>query len=427
MASKSPLKIGIVGAGIAGLSAAIALKRAGHAVEIFERADLGREAGITLTVAPNAGKVYDDWGFDLRTVGGVEARQIRHLDGATAQTTWQDSLKDLPERYGASLRFLRHGDLHTGLLKHLEATEGHPVKLNLATNVADLDCEKGIIRTSDGAEVEKDTIVLANGLGCHFLKHITGNDHPLLDTELSIFRYIASAQEFYDDPNIRPLFENQDDEICFFHNFAVGTSIVTYRCEGGRDRSIHVIARRPPSKGAKADRSARASRSDLLDMAQDFHPSIKAILHKAPEEGIFSYPLLVRDPLTRYVNGKVVVIGDAAHVMKPQQGQGASIAIESTGCLEVLFEEIGKEDVQSRLKLFEKLRLGRCGPVHVFSNMPMGPEGYPWMLEKIKPFWDESKPLPPPGSRPVSKPFRDFIYSYNVKEESKKALAGAQK
>ena len=65
--------------------------------------------------------------------------------------------------------------------------------------------------------------------------------------------------------------------------------------------------------------------------------------------------------------------------------------------------------------------------MHVFSNMPMGPEGYPWMLEKIKPFWDESKPLPPPGSRPVSKPFRDFIYSYNVKEESKKALAGAQK
>ena len=95
----------------------------------------------------------------------TEFTKIRHLDGVTAQTTWHDSLKDLPERYGASLRFLRHGDLHTGLLKHLEATEGHPVKLNLETNIADLDCEKGIIRTSDGAEVEKDTIVLANGLG----------------------------------------------------------------------------------------------------------------------------------------------------------------------------------------------------------------------------------------------------------------------
>ena len=54
--------------------------------------------------------------------------------------------------------------------------------------------------------------------------------------------------------------------------------------------------------------------------------------------------------------------------------------------------------------------------------MQMGPDGYSWMLEKIKPFWDASKPLPPPGSRPVSKPFRDFIYSYNVEEESRKAL-----
>ena len=80
-----------------------------------------------------------------------------------------------------------------------------------------------------------------------------------------------------------------------------------------------------------------------------------------------------------------------------------------------------------RLKLFEKLRLGRCGPVHVFSNMPMGPDGYSWMLEKIKPFWDGVMPLPPPGSKPVSKPFRDFIYSYNVKEESRNALAEAQK
>ena len=75
----------------------------------------------------------------------------------------------MPERYGSNLRFLRHGDLHTGLLKHLEATEGYPVKLNLESNVVDLDCEKGIIRTSDGAEVEKDTIVLANGLGVRTL------------------------------------------------------------------------------------------------------------------------------------------------------------------------------------------------------------------------------------------------------------------
>ena len=44
------------------------------------------------------------------------------------------------------------------------------------------------------------------------------------------------------------------------------------------------------------------------------------------------------------------------------------------------------------------------------------------MVEKVKPFWDESRPLPPPGSRPMSLPFRDFMYGYDVFQESKKAL-----
>lgn len=81
-------------------------------------------------------------------------------------------MKDLRERYGATLRFVRHGDLHTGLLEHLSATEGHPVKLNLETEIADIDCEKGIIRTPNGSTVEKDLIVLANGLGVRILELI---------------------------------------------------------------------------------------------------------------------------------------------------------------------------------------------------------------------------------------------------------------
>ena len=63
---------------------------------------------------------------------------------------------------------------------------------------------------------------------------------------------MTPAREVYNDPAIRPLFENQDEEICFFHNFAVGTSIVTYHCEGGQARAINIFARRPPGEGAKA-------------------------------------------------------------------------------------------------------------------------------------------------------------------------------
>ncbi len=101
MATQNPLEVGIVGGGLAGLSAAIALKRAGHRVEvgaqkcsiqrskrifaltmcviakIFEKTDFKKEAGITLAIAPNAGLVYQSWGFDLEEVGGVEGLQVR--------------------------------------------------------------------------------------------------------------------------------------------------------------------------------------------------------------------------------------------------------------------------------------------------------------------------------------------------------------
>ena len=71
----------------------------------------------------------------------------------------------MQERYGGALRFLRHGHLHSGLLEHLNSTKGHPVQVNLTTEIAGIDCEEGTIRKSDGTWIEKDLIVLANGLG----------------------------------------------------------------------------------------------------------------------------------------------------------------------------------------------------------------------------------------------------------------------
>jgi hypothetical protein len=114
------------------------------------------------------------------------------VDGATGETTWLSSVKDCPEKYGARFIFLKHADLHAGLLKHLKATEGHEVKFHLNTNVTDINCEGGTLTTSTGSVFEKDLIVVANGLGVrpipqtqnvHIANHQTSanSSRPLLE------------------------------------------------------------------------------------------------------------------------------------------------------------------------------------------------------------------------------------------------------
>lgn len=225
MVKNGQLEVGVVGGGIAGLSAAIALKRSGHRVEVSNefRPEMPRQIAChTLQGQRGANSRRERYSNELAfrmkrashllsrqmlkrctTTGALISRplvvlqhckyvgaipmvilslnephsvplfriqvltieKIRHVDGVTGETTWQDSTKDMQERYGGALRFLRHGDLHAALLKHLDSTEGYPVKLNLVSEISGLDCEEGIIRKSDGTCVEKDLIVLANGLG----------------------------------------------------------------------------------------------------------------------------------------------------------------------------------------------------------------------------------------------------------------------
>jgi len=70
------LKAGVIGAGIAGLSSAIALQRAGHNVEVFEQSQFKSEVGAAVTLTPNGALVLKEWGFDFDKARAVEAKQV---------------------------------------------------------------------------------------------------------------------------------------------------------------------------------------------------------------------------------------------------------------------------------------------------------------------------------------------------------------
>ena|SRR2546423_11387897 len=141
---------------------------------------------------------------------------------------------------------------------------------------------------------------------------------------------------------------------------------------------------------------------------------------------------MFRNAIPKFINGKAVLIGDAAHFMLSSMrsrnsvtsltisahGQGASSAIEDAAALEVLLAGANSTDVASRLGRFQSLRHPRATATQAMSNYMMA--GGPKMIEEARKYYDGA--LPPPGSKTFSQPFCDFFFQYNVFEEAEKVM-----
>jgi len=134
----APLNIIIVGAGIAGLSAALSLRRAGHHVTIYERSDLNNEVGAAITVPPNATRSLLAWGLDPVARKFVRAEGISIGVGANGQQVNFTPLGDwVGKRFGQPFYFAHRVDLHEGI-KELALGEkgvGRPAVVKLGQTV----------------------------------------------------------------------------------------------------------------------------------------------------------------------------------------------------------------------------------------------------------------------------------------------------
>jgi len=169
MSETKILRCGIVGAGIGGLGAAIALQRAGHDVEVFERSAFKNEIGAAITLTPNASLILERWGFDAAKAGESNKCQYRSLRWDTLEVDYHDCFDGVQAKYGYMINAFHRVDLHNGLRDLAE--RHHSVSIRLGCEVYHVDCEAGIIGLTDGTHVQKDLIVVANGDKVSFAVH----------------------------------------------------------------------------------------------------------------------------------------------------------------------------------------------------------------------------------------------------------------
>lgn len=387
MANKNTsLNVGIVGAGIAGLSAAIGLSHAGHVVEVFEKSRFANEVGAAIHVCPNATRILQNWGFDFVKSRAVLVAHGRVISGKTLQPFYEGTYDNYADRFGAPWYFLHRVDLHSGL-KDLAMEAG--VAIRLASEVTSMDCETGTITLANGNTVTKDLIIAADGVHSKAPTLVDEEAIPTAGKGSSAFRFIIPTQKLVDaglsqSLNIGPVF-----------GMTVAPEnnrwLVWYPCRGGEFLNfcgIHPDRNEENTQGAN-EWSLATSQASLLDEFQTFHPDLVKACTMAEDLKLFKFAY--HPPINHWYKGKLALAGDSVHPMLPFQGQGGAQAIEDGAALGILFASLSSaEDISARLQLYETIRKKRAAALQILSNA--GQEDVGLITEEVQKYIDGPVP-----------------------------------
>ncbi|KAI9760007.1 MAG: Small subunit (SSU) processome component [Chaenotheca gracillima] len=414
------MKVIIVGAGIAGLSAGVALRQTNHEVLILEKSSFANEIGAAIWVPPNALRILKRWGFSLERAQAVKARKFRRYRGDSFETIVEQDLLGLEGTYGSPLYFCHRVDLHSEL-KYLatRADEGTaPVTIRTRAEVRNIDPEHGVVTLKDSSTLHADLIIGAGGI--HSFAASLFNDHTedVISVDKSLFRFLIPTAEIIKDEETRFYVEEPGTaKQCLGHD---GTVLVTYPCRRETIQNcaiFHHDTGKTKNLGTE-DWTKAATVQDVLKHCDGLHPSIVKVIRKATE--IKHWKLLVRRPLERWYKSRLVVVGDAAHAMLPFQGQGGAQAIEDAAALGTIFASVKStsplsiESIEKRLSIFQSVRKDRASAIQAFSSA--GPEEEYKMVKTAKEFVKDGK---------VPLTFMEFVewnYRHDVVVECKKVM-----
>jgi 2-polyprenyl-6-methoxyphenol hydroxylase-like FAD-dependent oxidoreductase len=291
----------VIGGGIGGLTAGIALRRKGWDVIVLERAPKLEPVGSGVAIAANALKALDVIGLGdrVRNLSRIQGQVgVRHQNGRWLTHTTEDKAQKL---YGDSIVVLLRADLVDVLVEVL----GHE-HLRLNTTVTGVDADRGVVRTGDG-DMEADLIVAADGIHSATRSALFPEHPGPVYSGVTAWRGLVPAL---------------DREMQSTETWGKGLLFGAHQLT---DELVYYYATDlSPAGAVHAD-----EREELLRRFDGWHDPIPALIRASDNARILRNDLYYFDtPLPAMHRGRVALIGDAAHPMTPNLGQGACQAIE---------------------------------------------------------------------------------------------------
>lgn len=308
----------IVGGGIGGLATALAAARAGLPVRLLEQAPAFGEVGAGIQLGPNVVRVLEGWGLGdaLRRVAAFPTRlEVRNALSA-------DTLGVLPlgehavARYGAAYATVARADLH-GLL--LQAVQTHAVDLQLATTLAAVqqDAQAVHLQTATGEQLQTPVLVGADGLWSQVRQHLLPHSQPVATGHLA-FRAMVRQDA------LPAMLRSQVVTAWLGPKFHA----VQYPVRGGEWLNVVAIVQ-GHAKGDPRSWDHSANAAELRARLANAQAPLLDLIHTIDDWRL--WPLFDRPPMTRateQAQGRIALLGDAAHPMRPYLAQGAGMAIE---------------------------------------------------------------------------------------------------
>jgi len=321
----------IVGGGIGGLSAAIALRRAGYDAQVFERAPELREVGAGISIWPNASRLLRRWAVlgEVARRGFVFTRgEIRRPDGSILQRM----------RFGASDAphvLIHRAELHAALAAALP-----PWVIHTGAGFERFDQTADGVRARFGGlgEVEGDALIGADGIRSAVRAQVLG-DGPPVYRGYPVWRGVARV-------------EDGDAADSLTETIGAGLRFGVVPIGGGRV-AWWATANEPEYADDGPDRRAR-----LLRLFGAWHRPIPRLIEATPEEEILKNGTFDRPPVRGWGRGRVTLLGDAAHPTTPSFGQGGCMAIEDAAVLAAALVAHA-DHLPAALRHFERRRYRR--------------------------------------------------------------------
>lgn len=330
-------RFAIIGAGIGGLTLAIALQRKGVDVTIYENAPEIKPLGAGLGLAANAVKAFYEIGIGDQIIDAGKKLKSLEIKSQRGKVLSRADSEVMAKRLGVTNNFSMHrADLHEVLLQNIK-----PGSLQLGKSCVDfVQNDSGVSLTfADGTTTHADYVVACDGINSKVRKKLLPGTEPRYAGYTCWRAVINDVPDNFD-------FENTSETWGRGSRFGIvpltKNRVYWFAC-------INAPQSDSVMKNYKVE--------DLQNHFKDYHSLIPSLLKSTRNDQMIWSDIIDLMPLKQFAFDKVLLIGDAAHATTPNMGQGACMAIEDAVILANMLTK--SENVEEIFRAFEAKRISR--------------------------------------------------------------------